>query len=98
MNTDNPKTGIPQRSVTVRFVRWLFRWRTIGGIAFVSFCLITVVFLLVAGENWRGRRAWEKYRVAAEASGERFDLASFIPKTVPPGQNFAMTPLLAPLL
>jgi len=87
-----------QRSIIRRFLRWLFRRRTVGIIGFVIFCLVTLVFLFVAEENWRGRRAWETYRLEWEAKGERFDLASIIPKPVPPEQNFAMTPLLAPLL
>jgi len=62
------------------------------------FCLVTLVLLVLAEENWRGRRAWDKFRQEWEAKGERFDLASFLPKPVPADQNFAMTPLLAPLL
>jgi hypothetical protein len=33
-----------------------------------------------------------------EAKGERFDVASLVPRPVPDEQNFAMTPLLRPLL
>jgi hypothetical protein len=60
--------------------------------------LILLVLLAVIVENWRGRRAWTHYRAEWEAKGERFDIAAFIPKPVPPEQNFAATPLLAPLL
>ena len=64
----------------------------------VGFGLILLGFLVAGYENWRGRRAWEKFRAEWEAKGERFDIAAFIPTPVPPEQNFAMTPLLAPLL
>jgi hypothetical protein len=67
--------------------------------AFFGILALILLSLLLAGfENWRGRRAWEKFRTEWEARGEQFDMAAFIPKPVPPEQNFAMTPLLAPLL
>jgi hypothetical protein len=49
------------------------------------------------GENWRGPRAWDKYKRVREARGERFDTSSVVPAMVPAGENFAMTPLLVPL-
>ena len=67
-------------------------------LAFGLFGLVTLVALAFAIENWRGRQAWEQFRQEWEAKGEHFDLASFIPKPVPPEQNFALTPFLAPLL
>ena len=60
--------------------------------------LFTLIALLVAEENWRGKRAWETHKRELEAKGERFDLASFMPKPVPDDQNFVMTPFFAPLL
>jgi hypothetical protein len=67
--------------------------------AFFGIAALILLGLLVAGfENWRGRRAWEKFRAEWEAKGEQFDIAAFIPKPVPPEENFATTPLLAPLL
>jgi hypothetical protein len=49
---------------------------------------------LYGEENWRGRRAWNKYRHELEARGEQLDLQAFIPKPVPDEQNFAATPLI----
>src|SRR5262245_16320295 len=72
-----------------RFIKFAF---------FGIVALILLALLVVVIENWRGRRAWEKYRAEWEAKGEQFDLAAFVPKPVPPEQNFAATPLLAPLL
>ena len=40
-----------------------------------------------------GRSAWQNYKHAWEAKGERFDLASFAPPPVPTDQNFFETPL-----
>ena len=60
--------------------------------------LVLLVLLLAGFINWQGGRAWKQFRAESEAKGERFELADFIPKPVPPEQNFATTPLLAPLL
>jgi hypothetical protein len=56
-------------------------------------CLVTLVALFYTVENWRGRRAWQAYKHAQEAKGERFDLASFVQPPVPEDQNFFETPL-----
>jgi len=41
-------------------------------------CLVTLVALFYAVEDWRGRRAWLTYKHAEEAKGERFDWASLV--------------------
>jgi len=71
----------------------LFKYGFFGVCALILLVLLVVIF-----ENWRGQRAWESFRTEWEAKGEKFDIAAFIPQSVPPEQNFAMTPLLAPLL
>lgn len=85
-------------SVTIRFCRRLFRWRTMRACLFVLLCLVTLVALCYVVENWRGKRAWEEFKREWEAKGERFDVASLVPPPVPDDQNFAMARLLAPLL
>lgn len=97
MNTPSPTQTIWQRSTVVRFLRWFFRWRTQRVIWFVLFCLVTLVCLFYAEENWRGKRAWENYRREWEAKGEKFDLVSLAPAPVPDARNFALVPLLKPL-
>lgn len=57
-------------------------------------CCATLAVLFYAEENWRGARAWNKYRQQLEASGAQLDLAAFIPKPVPDEQNFAATPFI----
>jgi hypothetical protein len=69
--------------------RWrLLRWGMIGLAS-----LVTLVAVLVTEEDWRGRRAWENYRHAAEAHGERFSWATFDTNAVPDDQNFFKAPI-----
>jgi hypothetical protein len=74
--------------------RWLFnrrnRRRTLFGIA----CLITLIALFYAEENWRGHHAWQKYKRELEAKGETVDLAKLAPPPVSDDQNFAMAPVI----
>lgn len=60
-------------------------------------CLVTLVALFYTIENWRGKRTWEGYKRQMEARGERLEFSDFIPRPVPDAENFAMTPVLAPL-
>jgi hypothetical protein len=71
--------------------------RFIGRILFALAALVTVGALTLAEENWRGARAWQSYKRAMEAKGDQFDAARLIPPKVPDDENFAMTPLFAPL-
>ncbi len=77
-------------------VRRLFAW-LLGRRFWVLGCLVTLVALFYAIENWRGRRAWQDFKREREAKGERFDLASFVPPPVPNDQNFFETPLFSDL-
>ena len=71
-----------------RLFSWLLRRRFL-----VLGCLVTLVALFYAVEDWRGRRAWQNYKREREAKGERFDWASLAPPPVPNDQNFFETPL-----
>ncbi len=95
--TSNAKNETQPRSSAFPFFRWLFGWRMIRRYLFVLACLVTLVALFYAEEDWRGKHAWDKYKNEWEAKGEKFDLKDFIPPPVPDDQNFAMTPFLAPL-
>jgi hypothetical protein len=70
----------------------LLRWGLVG-LAVV----ITLAAILITEENWRGKRDWENFQRAAEARGERFDLASLVPP-VPDDQNFFCAPIVAETL
>ncbi|MFO1487454.1 MAG: hypothetical protein U1F65_03155 [Verrucomicrobiota bacterium] len=72
--------------------------KILRGTVMVIAVLLTLLALVWTEENWRGRRDWEKFRQAAEARGERLDLASYIAAPVSPEKNFYATPLLEPLL
>ncbi len=73
----------------------LFTWRTLR-LALVGLAVLaTLLAVAVVEENWRGKHAWENYKHAAEARGERFDLASVIPPPVPDDQNFYFAPIVA---
>ena len=71
-----------------RLFSWLLRRRFL-----VLGCLVTLVALFYAIEDWRGRHAWQSYKRAREAKGERFEWASLAPPPVPNDQNFFETPL-----
>ena len=55
--------------------------------------LATIIAVLYAEEDWRGKRAWENYRHEWEAKGEKFDWQAFVPPTVPDDQNFFTAPI-----
>src|SRR5438876_9889484 len=75
------------------FRTWLRSWRYFIWLLIAA----SLVALFYAEENWRGKRAWKKYKNQLEACGERLDAAAFIAPTVPVSEKFAMTPLLPPL-
>jgi len=77
------------------FFRWLCHWRNFKRFLFAAACLATLVALFYAEENWRGKRAWEKYKQEMEAKGEKFHLKDFIPPPPPLNENFATTPVIA---
>lgn len=65
---------------------------------FGSGCLLTLILLFYAVENWRGKRAWQAREKELLAQGEVLTVAGLTPPPVPDEQNFAMTPLLKPAL
>jgi tetratricopeptide (TPR) repeat protein len=77
----------------VLFIRWLFCWLNFKRFLFGLACFATLVALLYAEEDWRGKHDWEKFKREWEAKGEHFDYASIVPPPVPDDQNFAMQPI-----
>jgi hypothetical protein len=75
-----------------RLFSWVLRWRFV-----LLGCLVTLVALFYAVEDWRGRRAWQDYKRAGEAKGERYDWISLAPPPVSADQNFFETPLWSDL-
>jgi hypothetical protein len=72
--------------------KWLKR------LAFVLAALVTLAALLIAEENYRGKRAWDACQRELEAKGEKWDWQALIPPAVPDNQNFAKARAFAALL
>ena len=77
------------------FIRWFFAWRHFRRILFVLACLIALIILFYAEEDFRGWYAWHQFKQQEEAKGENFNHLSFAPLPVPDDQNFALTPIVA---
>lgn len=54
--------------------------------------LLLVGFHLV--ENWRGKRAWERWKAQRTALGARYDWTALAPPEVPDAENFAKAPII----
>jgi hypothetical protein len=76
------------RPIIVKVLCWLL---------FGVVCFVTLIALLCAEENLRGKWAWGKCQRDLEAKGEHLDIARFIPPPVPEAQNLAESPLFKPL-
>ena len=73
----------------------------ITAIKWLALLVAVVIVLAVAGlffENWRGERDWKNCKAELEAKGEHLTIDYFIPPAVPDEKNFALTPLMKPLL
>ena len=77
------KLPLLQRWLSRRWLRWLL-------ITLAS--LVTLFALFHAVENFRGKRAWSKYRAELDAKGVVPDLKKLAPPPVPDDENFAMVP------
>jgi len=93
MPSTAPEKSLVRRSPILRAIRWWTLRRLSLTIAWVA----TLVILLHSIYLWRGKRAWLAYVKEVTARGETLDPNAFVPAPVPDEQNFAMTPLLAPL-
>jgi len=94
MNTlTSDRLGNGERPATRRFLSWRFNWQSARRLLLAVAIIVTVIALFYAEEDFRGARAWERYRQQAEALGVPLDWRTLIPKPVPDDQNFAATPL-----
>jgi hypothetical protein len=73
-------------------------WRILRRILITLAVLATLIAILYAEEDWRGKRAWENYQREWEAKGEKFDWQAFVPPTVPNDQNFFTAPIFTNML
>jgi len=76
----------------------VFHRRFITRALFVLACLVTLVAAFYLFENWRGKRAWENYRNAAEKSGLNFTISAYLPPDIPDAENYASVPFIAEFL
>jgi len=75
------------------FIRWVCCWKNLRRFLFGCVCLVTLVALFYAEENWRGKHDWEKFKSSWAAQGEKFDFNDYVPPPVPDNDNFAMAPI-----
>src|SRR5207247_2297962 len=54
-------------------LRWFFSQRNARRFFLLFLCVATVAALFYAEEDWRGARAWEKYRERMAKEGEQLD-------------------------
>lgn len=97
MNPMSHSATASSGSLSRRFARWLFSWRTVRRTLLGLATFITLWAAFVTYVNVHGQRAWRAYQKQVKARGDRLDVLSLVPTPVPDDQNFAMTPLLAPL-
>ncbi|HTL57575.1 MAG TPA: hypothetical protein VL361_17955 [Candidatus Limnocylindrales bacterium] len=62
---------------------------------FVTACLLTLLAIFYAEENWRGRRTWNNCRKQLEAKGVNLNWAARIPSPVPDEENIFKAPGIA---
>src|SRR5690242_15709442 len=72
--------------------RCLSTGRNFKRLLFVLACLTGLIVLFYAEEDIHGRLAWGQFKAQWEAKGEKFEVAAFVPPSVPDDRNFAMTP------
>ena len=77
------------------FIRWFFTWRHFRRMLSVLACLMALIILFYAEEDFRGWHVWHQFKQQAEANGENFNHFSYAPPPVPDEQNFALTPVVA---
>lgn len=62
-------------------------------VLFCFVCLVTVIALIYAAEDWRGKSEWDNFKRQWEAKGENFSWQAFVPPSIPADQNFFSAPI-----
>jgi hypothetical protein len=95
--TEKPQSVWTREWIPGISVRRCFRgccsWHMLRRSALAVACIVTLIALFYAVENWRGHRAWAAFQRAGMAEGERYQLADMVPAPVPDEQNMAMAPI-----
>lgn len=75
-----------------RFFSWLFSRKIMVRCAFTLAVLITGIVIAYHVERWRGQKAWNTYRQAAEKRGVKLALKDYLPPPIPDADNYAAIP------
>lgn len=93
-NTNLPESNMKTESIDTERMPRSPR-QALPQVVFGFVAVVTLVVLFYAIENWRGRRAWEKYKAELTARGEELDWNAYIPKQIPDEENMLKVPLMA---
>jgi hypothetical protein len=77
-----------------KFLRRLFSRKTMVRLPFIVAALLTLLIVAFYVERWRGQRAWNAYRAAAEQRGHKLWFADHIAPRIPDSENYAAIPLI----
>jgi hypothetical protein len=92
MENDTTEPAVRRKIPFEPLFRWFFSWRVLRRFVAGFAVLVTLIALFYAEEDWRGKRAWEKYKHEMEAKGAVLDWAAYIPPPVPDDQNIFKAP------
>lgn len=81
-----------------QFFRRFLTWTTFRRFALTLAVIATLVAVFYTYELYRGKRAWSGYQSDLIKRNIPLSLNEILPQRVPDDQNFAMTPLLAPVV
>jgi hypothetical protein len=79
------------------FLRTLFTRRNAMRLIFAVVLAITLWIAFCIEERWRGNRAWQSYRVAAQARGVPLTVEAIRPPAIPDAENYAAIPMIQAL-
>lgn len=91
----NPETKQMETSHSPVRPKWFLR--VLRGGIILTLGGITLLALVVAIENYRGRRAWNEESARLVSMGEPIHLQDILPPEIPDDQNFAAQPLILEL-
>jgi hypothetical protein len=91
---ENPRPSMWERTITRRFLRWLFSARTLRRGSIALAWIVSLIALYYGIVDWRGRHAWNEYRQNYEAHVAPLEFQAYTPKPIPDSENFAATPFV----
>jgi hypothetical protein len=77
------------------FLRYCLTWFMVPTALRWGLFLAIGVPLFYAEENWRGRWAWERYKLEQKSKGVALDWPSKLPPSIPDDENFYQAPGMA---